>query len=376
MAAGLAAPSLPWRFGSATIMAATGLLCRGFLRGLSNLEVRGQDRFLELLDQRRDVGGRERGLITVANHVSVLDDPLIWGSLPLRYMFTPDNLRWSLASHDLAFTNKVLSTFFNFGQTLPTHRLAHSPYGGLFQPTITQAIRLLSRGPFTSPSATPPTVHPADIPDPFTSATLTYTTNGHDTFPAPCAYASRRHAWIHIFPEGKVHQKEDHTMRYFKWGVARLILESDPCPDIVPMWVQGPQYVMHESREFPRFLPRPGKTVSVTFGERVGEDVFGDLRARWRELRERDEAARRQEGGAEAGELALGVLSEGLKYGKEAVELRMECTMRVREQVLMVRRSTGLPDEDPKAGLVETYAIEGGKRQEGKMEDDSWVKDT
>ncbi|KKY23287.1 putative tafazzin [Diplodia seriata] len=335
-------------------MGVVGLLSRGFLAGLSNLEVNGMDKFLQLLDERKDVQGRQRGLVT-------------------------DNLRWSLASHDLAFPNKALSLFFSLGQTLPCHRLAHSPYGGLFQPTITQAIRLLSRAPFsTPPSATArrdaSSSSPAeeDITDPFTSAALTYTTTGRDSFPAPAAYPSRRHAWVHIFPEGKVHQKDDRTMRYFKWGVARLILESEPhCPDVVPMWVEGPQLVMHETRTFPRFLPRPGKAVTVTFGERVDVDaVFGDLRARWRRLKEREERERR-----DGKPMEVGVLSDALKYGREAVELRKECTMRMREEVLKVRRSTGLPDEDPKAGMVETWAMEGGKI-EGKMDDDSWVKDT
>ncbi|EKG10868.1 Tafazzin [Macrophomina phaseolina MS6] len=305
-----------------------------------------------------------------------LDDPLIWGTLPLRYMFNPDNMRWSLASHDLAFPNKLLSTFFSLGQTLPCHRLAHSPYGGLFQPTMTQAIRLLSRAPFSAPlacndstttSSSATAAAAADIPDPFTSAALTYTTTGHDTFPAPAAYLSRRHGWVHIFPEGKVHQKDDRTMRYFKWGVARLILESDPCPDVVPMWIEGPDQIMHESRKFPRFLPRLGKTVNVTFGEKVDVDkVFGDLREKWKRLKEKEEGSER---------LEVGVLSDGLKYGKDAVELRKECAMRVREEVLKVRRGRGWPDEDPKAGLVETWALEGPKK-EGKMEDESWVKDT
>jgi hypothetical protein len=35
-----------------------------------------------------------------------MDDPILWGILPLSYMFTPDNLRWGLASYDLCFTNK------------------------------------------------------------------------------------------------------------------------------------------------------------------------------------------------------------------------------------------------------------------------------
>ncbi|KAF2714756.1 hypothetical protein K504DRAFT_456948 [Pleomassaria siparia CBS 279.74] len=353
-------------------MATVGALCRGFLYGLSSTEVHGLEGFLELLDERRDVEGRERGLITVSNHVSVLDDPLIWGILPLRYAWNVDNMRWGLGSYDLCFQNKALSTFFTLGQVLPTHRTAHSDYGGLFQPTLAQAIRLLCRGPFIHASEAPQkpdtSVSSPDLIDPFSSNHLTYSTNGRDTFPAAAAYLNRRHSWVHIFPEGMIHQKEDNTMRYFKWGVSRLILESDPMPDIVPMWIEGLQDVMHESREFPRFLPRPGKSVSITFGEKLdGEQAFGDLRNRWKKMRARAERI-------EGKELDVGVLNDTLKYSKEAIALRKECTMRVRKAVLDVRRGRGLPDEDPKGGLAETYAIEGGKR-EGRKEDGSYTRD-
>lgn len=160
-------------------------------------------------------------------------------------------------------------------------------------------------------------------------------------------------------------------MRYFKWGVARLILEPDVCPDIVPMWIEGNNEIMHEARTWPRFVPRAGKRCGVWFGENVGGqggDVFHELRERWRGLVE--EERRRGEKDGE-----VGVLGDGLRYGREAVELRKECTMAVRREVLKVRRMSGLPDEDPKEGLVETWAQEGGKR-EGKMSDGSWVKDT
>lgn len=50
--------------------------------------------------------------------------------------------------------------------------------------------------------------------------------------------------------------------------------------------------------------------------------------------------------------------------------------MRVREAVLKVRRQRGLPDEDPKIGLMETYRCEGTGKREGEMDDGSWVKDT
>ncbi|KAF2187251.1 hypothetical protein K469DRAFT_570183 [Zopfia rhizophila CBS 207.26] len=367
------APSRQWRAGSSFTMTTVGVLCRSFLYGLCKTETNGLHRFLELLDDRENVGERQRGLITVSNHVSVLDDPLIWGVLPFRYMHNPDNMRWGLGSYDLCFMNKGLSTFFSLGQVLPTHRIRHSEFGGLFQPTITQAIRLLSRGPFINSNGPPEkpdtSLSSPDVSDPFASGHLTFSTNGRDTFPAPSAYLSRRHSWIHIFPEGKVHQKEDRTMRYFKWGVSRLILESDPCPDVVPMWIEGPEQIMHEARAFPRFIPRPFNNVSITFGEKLDvERAFGDLRERWKQLRAKEEDAR-------GAKLQVGVLNESLKYSDEAVALRKECTMRVRAAVLDVRRTRGLPDEDPKAGLAETYTAEG-RRGEGKKDDGSLVRDT
>ena len=160
-------------------------------------------------------------------------------------------------------------------------------------------------------------------------------------------------------------------MRYFKWGVARLILEPDVCPDIIPMWVEGNDQIMHESRKWPRFVPRMGKKCAVWFGDNVGGDgegIFLELRQKWRRLVEE-----KQRQGARV--MEIGILDDDLKYGKEAVALREECTMQVRKAVLKVRRLRGLPDEDPKEGLVETWREEGGK-VEGKMADGSFVKDT
>jgi hypothetical protein len=45
-------------------MGLTGTLSKGFLYGLNYMEVIGLDRFLETLNKRKDVEGRERGLLT------------------------------------------------------------------------------------------------------------------------------------------------------------------------------------------------------------------------------------------------------------------------------------------------------------------------
>jgi monolysocardiolipin acyltransferase len=45
-------------------MGVTGVLSRSFLLGLSNTEVVGLERFIEVLDKRKDIASRERGLLT------------------------------------------------------------------------------------------------------------------------------------------------------------------------------------------------------------------------------------------------------------------------------------------------------------------------
>ena len=285
----------------------------------------------------------------------------------------------------------MLSAWFFNGQVLPTHRLKYSSLGGLFQPTMREAIHLVSN-PFSNQTVESlgyrgegepdPSLASPHLADPFSSPHLTYSTNGIDTFPSPSAYAGRKYAWIHVFPEGRIHQHPRQVMRYFRWGISRLILEPDACPDIVPMWIEGYENVYPEDRGFPRPMPRTGNEINIWFGENVAGakpdakgNVFEGLRRRWRDLVERDEQEERVNGNG-TGKRELGVLSDGLMYGQEAVELRMECTREVRKAVLALRRATGLSDEDPKSGLVETWKEEGTTKSEGRMEDGSWVGDT
>jgi monolysocardiolipin acyltransferase len=165
-----------------------------------------------------------------------------------------------------------------------------------------------------------------------------------------------------------IHQTEDRIMRYFKWGVSRLILESEPMPDIVPIFIEGFDNIMHETREFPRFIPRAFRNVRVTFGEKLDtEEVFGDLRHRWQQMRAKEEKT--------GGQLEVGVLNDTLKYSPEAVSIRKECTQRMRQAVLDVRRLRGYPEDDPKNSLAETWLREGPGR-EGRKADGSITKDT
>lgn len=218
-----------------------------------------------------------------------------------------------------------------------------------------------------------------DLPDPFTAGSLTYTTNGLDSVPVPSAYPHNRHAWVHIFPEGAVHQNSAVDMRYFKWGVSRLILESEPTPDVVPMFIDGNQHLMPEDRKL-RLIPRVGARIRVAFGEKVDtEERFGDLRQRWKELVNRSRAARRSAKGRagssnvqEEAE-AMGELTDDLKYGEEALEIRVEVARRVREEVLKLRQKLRYPEPDPAFAYAETWAKDPDKKRYKSRVDDSWI---
>lgn len=61
-------PTLPWRTTSSAVMGLTAALFRGFLYGFNSVEVVGLERFLDILDKRKDVEQRQRGLITGMRH--------------------------------------------------------------------------------------------------------------------------------------------------------------------------------------------------------------------------------------------------------------------------------------------------------------------
>lgn len=220
----------------------------------------------------------------------------MWGTLPPSRMLPA---RYALGSSDICFTNRLASTFFSLGRVLPTHRLHKSRLGGLFQPTLDLLPALLS----------PPSS-----------------------------------AWVHVFPEGRVHQHPAplHQMRYFKWGISRLILEPAVAPVLMPMFIAGFEHIMPEPRGFPQFLPRLGKHLCVVYGDAVPDARFEDVRQQWNRLWLR-------EGGGPVGQ------SDVLRTGEEAVRLRIETTRRVREEVVKLRRTLGYPDEEPGADDPATY---------------------
>ncbi|KAF8603296.1 acyltransferase-domain-containing protein [Ceratobasidium sp. AG-I] len=221
--------------GSFLTIGTIGLGSKALLNTIcSGVTINGLQHLLTALDETNRNG---RGIITVSNHISVVDDPLVWGALPAgKCILTPRNMRWTLGASDIMFTNPVYGWFFRNGQVIETVRGA-----GVHQPALDIAVAKLNSG-----------------------------------------------AWVHVFPEGKVNQescKPDGQLLRFKWGVGRLIMSTIETPTIIPMYISGLHKVMPEPRRF-KFLPRPGHHISITFGDPAAPTQRAEELVRmWRQSR-------------------------------------------------------------------------------------------
>ncbi|KAF8314568.1 uncharacterized protein EI90DRAFT_3089979 [Cantharellus anzutake] len=195
------------------IIPLVGLLSKACLY-VNKVQVSGLDVLQRAL---KESNGRGKGVLTISNHISVVDEPFVWGCLPISQYFRPRDMRWTLGASDIMFTNPIFSSFFRAGQVIETFRGR-----GIYQPAVNDAVRKLDDG-----------------------------------------------AWIHLFPEGYVNQAGG--LLRFRWGVGRIIMNTRAFPTIIPMWLSGFDKLMPESRSFPKFIPRlsPKHEVSITFGNPI-----------------------------------------------------------------------------------------------------------
>lgn len=160
-------------------------------------------------------------LLTVSNHMSTLDDPLLWGFKGFPSL-DANLARWVLAAEDICFKNSVLTYFFRLGKCIPITRGA-----GIYQEYMNEALQCLNNG-----------------------------------------------AWLHTFPEGKVSQ-EDAPIRRLKWGTASLIVRGHVTPIVLPMVHSGFEEVMPEKFFLDRRPPFPlcNKKIKIMIGKPLEFDI-------------------------------------------------------------------------------------------------------
>lgn len=118
------------------VIAAVGAFAKVFTSFLTSTSVHNSETLIRLVRHRSP----RVPLITVSNHMSTLDDPLMWG---FRGFPTTDArlARWVLAAEDICFKNTVLTYFFRLGKCIPITRGA-----GIYQEHMNEALDRLSDG--------------------------------------------------------------------------------------------------------------------------------------------------------------------------------------------------------------------------------------
>lgn len=179
-----------------------------------------------------DTKSESAPLLTISNHISCIDDPVLWASLlPLTYYSTnTDSVRWAAAAFEICFSKAWHSTFFSLGKTFPIIRGA-----GFNQPGFHFA-----------------------------------------------SYILKHNLWLHMFPEGRVMRDDNQQVisnkdrgYIFKWGVAKLILDhlkstsnenSERNIRILPFYHLGMDQVLPIGWPY---LPRIRKQITIFISPKV-----------------------------------------------------------------------------------------------------------
>lgn len=200
------------------VIMAVGVFAKAVANLLNTTTVHNADTLLRL------VRSRPPGvpLLTVSNHMSTLDDPVMWGFKGFPTM-DANLARWALTAEDICFRNSIYSYIFRLGKCIPITR-----GGGIHQEHMNEALERLSDG-----------------------------------------------EWLHTFPEGKICQEIAPIAR-LKWGTASLIARAPVTPIVLPIVHSGFQQMMPEKflfgRKRPPF-PLPGKTINIVIGEPMQFDI-------------------------------------------------------------------------------------------------------
>ncbi|KAG0269049.1 hypothetical protein DFQ27_004981 [Actinomortierella ambigua] len=221
-----------WNLASTAVIGGVGTVSKIFMTFGAYTSLYNMQPFLNILYDKT----RTRPILTVTNHMSTADDPLLWGALPWKcYKHPSKTIRYALGAQELCYFNKPVAAFFRFGQVVPVIR-----GNGIFQPAVDYAIEMLKSG-----------------------------------------------KWVHVFPEGKVNQQQD--LIRLKWGVGRVLMEyagtpipqggqpfmDEQMPIVIPIYHLGMEEILKENPDGTSPIwPKMGLPLTIVFGKPID---FGPL---------------------------------------------------------------------------------------------------
>ena len=213
------------------IIGSTCLLVNTGLKFFANVKLVDKEYFDSAFQQK------DRPLLTVGTHQSVLDDPVLLCLMsPLKEQtYDTRRMRWGVCGEDICFKNKFLSTYFGAGKILPIQRSIHrgsihKKGGGTEQARFEVLANKLVPG-----------------------------------------------QWVHIFPEGfccqsKVNEtKSGFSRTYMRWGVGKMVARSKELPIIIPFYHDGLKNILPQDGDdnLVSVVPNVGKDVILKFGQPV-----------------------------------------------------------------------------------------------------------
>lgn len=311
---------------------------------------------IEKLDFALEKARKEnRALLTVMNHMSVVDDPSFYALLPWRFQNDVDTVRWGFGAHNICFSTPTLSWFFNLGKVLGTKRFGEGP----FQGSIDAAIRILSPddtldlefSPWARNEQKPSLIQEINnlgvVPEKVgqLAKKVKPLPDSTNVLMSKSPFIRTKTSWFHVFPEGfvlQLREPDNNSMRYFKWGISRLILESTRAPVVLPIFSFGFEKIAPEDsadQGIKRWLPQNlGAEIHVKFGDPIPDERLEYYRKQWRDLCNKYTDKKNPSD-----------LSEELRNGKKAQSLRSKLAGELRQSVLDIRESMGyFKPENPK----------------------------
>eukprot|EP01080_Neovahlkampfia_damariscottae_P003467 gene3467-6116_t len=204
-----------FRRGLSTILISSFVMTSKFhLTVLNNSKFIGERMFHDIVNQHYEKN-EKRGLLTISNHNSTLDEPSMMSvAIDSKWAFHTDQLRYAICAEDMCFKNVFTSEFFKLMKALPVKR-----GGGIEQKGMNLVIDKLNQG-----------------------------------------------EWIHYFPEGKISQNG--IMNKIKKGTSKLILETDPI--VIPIYHEGMEKILPKGT----YLPKTNKNLRILLGNEI---KFSDI---------------------------------------------------------------------------------------------------
>ncbi|KAJ9523269.1 hypothetical protein QJQ45_024065, partial [Haematococcus lacustris] len=181
---------------------------------LNTLTVKNHQAWLDAIYHRP----QGQGLITIANHTSMFDDPGVISAItPWSFFWTEpwhQGNRWTMCAKEVCFKNELFRQFFSNGKTLPIVRGQ-----GVNQAVMSVVAREAGAG-----------------------------------------------GWVHVFPEGRIHFSGQ--LGPFKWGPGKLVCDARRAaggrdPVVLPFFHSGMGDVLPLKASFFRV----GHRIHVTVGQ-------------------------------------------------------------------------------------------------------------